>query len=146
MSDPRFRFVKGDIADRDAVYKIFEQELPDVVVNFAAESHVDRSIENSDCSCVLTSSEQECSSTPAGRSGVKRYHQVSTDEVYGSRQLTRPRPVFTEETPLHTSSPYSASKVGTDLLVLSYHRTFRLPGVIDFSVLSLTGRIIFLEN
>ena len=126
-----FRFVKGDIADRDLVYSLFEEERPDVVVNFAAESHVDRSIEDPEIflrtniigTSVLMDASRRC--------GVKRFHQVSTDEVYGDLPLDRPDLFFTEDTPLHTSSPYSSSKAGADLLVLAYHRTYGLPVTIS---------------
>ena len=97
MDNPNFRFVKADICDREAVYKLFEEEHPDMVVNFAAESHVDR----------------------------------STDEVYGDLPLDRPDLFFTEETPIHTSSPYSSSKAAADLLVQAYHRTYGLPVTIS---------------
>ena len=104
MDNPNFRFVKADICDREAVNKLFEEEHPDIVVNFAAESHVDRSIED-----------------PG----------ISTDEVYGDLPLDRPDLFFTEETPIHTSSPYSSSKAAADLLVLAYHRTYGLPVTIS---------------
>ena len=105
MDNPNFRFDKADICDRAAVNKLLEEEKPDIVVNFAAESHVDRSI--------------------------KRYHQVSTDEVYGDLPLDRPDLFFTEKTPIHTSSPYSSSKAGADLLVMAYNRTYGLPVTIS---------------
>mgnify|MGYP001252263456 CR=1 FL=1 len=131
MSDPRFRFVKGDIADRDAVDELFGQEMPDVVVNFAAESHVDRSIENPGLFLRTNVIGTGVLLDVSRKHGVKRYHQVSTDEVYGDLPLDRPDLFFTEETPLHTSSPYSASKAAADLLVLSYHRTYGLPVTIS---------------
>jgi len=121
-----YKFVKGDIADRDFIFKLFREEKFDIVVNFAAESHVDRSITNPGIfvqtnvmgTTVLLDASKEF--------GVKRYHQVSTDEVYGDLPLDRPDLFFTEETPLHTSSPYSSSKASADLFVLAYHRTFGL--------------------
>ena len=141
MEHPGFRFVKCDICDREAVYRIFEEEHPDVVVNFAAESHVDRSIENPQLFLMtnilgtqnlldaarrawVTGKDEQ--GYPTWRKGV-RYHQVSTDEVYGDLPLNRPDLFFTEETPLHTSSPYSSSKASADLLVLAYYRTYGLP-------------------
>ena len=131
MSNPKFRFVKADICDRDAVYALFEEEQPDVVVNFAAESHVDRSIENPEV-FLRTNIEGTAVLMDACRKyGIQRYHQVSTDEVYGDLPLDRPDLFFTEETPIHTSSPYSSSKAGADLLVLAYHRTYGLPVTIS---------------
>lgn len=131
MSNPNFKFIKADICDRKAVYKIFEEEKPDIIVNFAAESHVDRSIENPEVflqtNVVGTSTLMDA----CRKYGIKRYHQVSTDEVYGDLPLDRPDLLFTENTPLHTSSPYSASKAAADLLVLSYHRTYDMPVTIS---------------
>ena len=127
MDHPRFRFVRGDICDRAAVSALFEEERPDFVVNFAAESHVDRSIEDPEV-FLRTNILGTASLMDACRKyGVERFHQVSTDEVYGDLPLDRPDLLFTEETPLHTSSPYSSSKAAADLLVLSYHRTYGLP-------------------
>ena len=131
MENPNFRFVKADICDRKAVYSLFEEEHPDVVVNFAAESHVDRSIENPEV-FLRTNIEGTAVLMDACRKyGIQRYHQVSTDEVYGDLPLDRPDLFFTEETPIHTSSPYSSSKAGADLLVLAYHRTYGLPVTIS---------------
>ena len=131
MDNPNFRFVKESITDREAVYKLFEEEHPDIVVNFAAESHVDRSIENPqvflDTNIIGTSVLMDA----CRQYGINRYHQVSTDEVYGDLPLDRPDLFFTEETPIHTSSPYSSSKAGADLLVLAYHRTYGLPVTIS---------------
>lgn len=127
MDDPRFRFVRADIADAEAVDRLFEEEKPDIVVNFAAESHVDRSITDP-CIFVRTNvMGTQVLMESCRKYGVRRFHQVSTDEVYGDLPLDRPDLFFTEETPLHTSSPYSASKAGADLLVLAYARTFGLP-------------------
>ena len=127
MDHPRFRFVRGDICDRAAVNALFEEERPDFVVNFAAESHVDRSIEDPEV-FLRTNILGTASLMDACRKyGVERFHQVSTDEVYGDLPLDRPDLLFTEETPLHTSSPYSSSKAAADLLALSYHRTYGLP-------------------
>lgn len=124
---PNYKFVKGDIADRKFVFELFEREKFDAVVNFAAESHVDRSIENPEI-FVITNVLGTTTLLDASKEfGVKRYHQVSTDEVYGDLPLDRPDLFFTETTPLHTSSPYSSSKASADLFVLAYHRTFGLP-------------------
>ena len=131
MDKPNFTFVKADIADRDAVYGIFEKEKPDIVVNFAAESHVDRSIENPSIFLQTNVMGTQVLLDASRKYGVSRYHQVSTDEVYGDLPLDRPDLFFTEETPIHTSSPYSASKAGADLLVQAYHRTFGLPATIS---------------
>ena len=127
MKNKNFRFYKTDICDREAVYNIFETENPDIVVNFAAESHVDRSIENPDVFLRTNILGTGVMMDACRKFGIKRYHQVSTDEVYGDLPLDRPDLLFTEDTPLHTSSPYSSSKAGADLLVLAYHRTYGLP-------------------
>lgn len=131
MQHSNFKFVKGDIADRDFVYKIFETEKPDIVVNFAAESHVDRSILEPELFLKTNIIGTGVLMDACRKYGIKRYHQVSTDEVYGDLPLDRPDLFFTEETPLHTSSPYSASKASADLLVLAYHRTYGLPVTIS---------------
>ena len=127
MKNEHFKFVKGDIADREFVDKLFEDEKFDIVVNFAAESHVDRSIENPEVFLRTNIMGTAALMDAARKTGVKRYHQVSTDEVYGDLPLDRPDLFFTEQTPIHTSSPYSASKASADLLVQAYHRTFGLP-------------------
>ena len=131
MDNPNFRFVKESITDREAVYKLFEEEHPDMVVNFAAESHVDRSIENPEVFLDTNIKGTAVLMDACRKYGIKRYHQVSTDEVYGDLPLDRPDLFFTEETPIHTSSPYSSSKAGADLLVLAYHRTYGLPVTIS---------------
>ena len=131
MSNPSFRFVKGEIADREVVYRLFEEEHPDIVVNFAAESHVDRSIENPEIFLRTNIIGTSVLMDACRKYGIKRYHQVSTDEVYGDLLLDRPDMFFTEETPIHTSSPYSASKAGADLLVLAFYRTYGLPVTIS---------------
>lgn len=127
MQNPRFRFVKADIADRAAMYALFESEKPDIVVNFAAESHVDRSIENPAVFLQTNVMGTQVLLDACRKYGVQRYHQVSTDEVYGDLPLDRPDLFFTEQTPLHTSSPYSASKASADLLCNAYSRTYGLP-------------------
>ena len=127
MENPGFTFVKGDIADREAVYALFEKERPDIVVNFAAESHVDRSVVDPGIFLQTNILGTGVLMDACRKDGIRRYHQVSTDEVYGDLPLDRPDLFFTEETPIHTSSPYSASKASADLLVQAYHRTFGLP-------------------
>ena len=127
LANKNFRFEKMDICDREAVFKIFEEEKPDIVVNFAAESHVDRSIENPAVFLQTNILGTQVLMDASRKFNVKRYHQVSTDEVYGDLPLDRPDLFFTEETPLKTSSPYSSSKAGADLLVGAYYRTFGLP-------------------
>ena len=131
MDKENFRFVKGDITDREAVDKLFAEEHPDIVVNFAAESHVDRSIENPQIFLNTNIIGTSVLMDACRKYGIRRYHQVSTDEVYGDLPLDRPDLFFTEETPIHTSSPYSSSKAGADLLVLAYHRTYGLPVTIS---------------
>ena len=131
INNPSFRFVKGDIADREAVYRLFEEEHPDIVVNFAAESHVDRSIEEPEVFLRTNIIGTSVLMDACRKYDVKRYHQVSTDEVYGDLPLDRPDMFFTEETPVHASSPYSASKAGADLLVLAYYRTYGFPVTIS---------------
>lgn len=127
LENPNFKFKKIDIVDRKAIYQLFEDEKPDIVVNFAAESHVDRSIEDPELFLKTNIIGTSVLMDACRKYGIKRYHQVSTDEVYGDLPLDRPDLFFTEETPLHTSSPYSSSKAAADLLVLSYYRTFGLP-------------------
>ena len=127
LANPNFRFCKANICDREAVDRIFEEEHPDAVVNFAAESHVDRSIENPEVFLQTNILGTQVMMDACRKHGNVRYHQVSTDEVYGDLPLDRPDLFFTEDTPIHTSSPYSASKAGADLLVQAYHRTFGLP-------------------
>ena len=127
MEDAKFTFIKADIADRAAIYGIFEREKPDVVVNFAAESHVDRSIENPSVFLETNVMGTQVLLDASRKYEVKRYHQVSTDEVYGDLPLDRPDLFFTEQTPLHTSSPYSASKASADLLCNAYQRTYGMP-------------------
>ncbi|MGM9586972.1 MAG: dTDP-glucose 4,6-dehydratase [Candidatus Limivicinus sp.] len=131
MNDPKFKFVRIDIADRKAVYDLFEAEKPDVVVNFAAESHVDRSIENPAVFLETNVMGTQVLLDACRIFGVSRYHQVSTDEVYGDLPLDRPDLFFTEQTPIHTSSPYSASKASADLLCNAYFRTYGLPVTIS---------------
>ena len=131
LEEPNFRFIKLDICDREGVFRLFEEERPDIVVNFAAESHVDRSIEDPGIFLQTNILGTATLMDACRKFGVRRYHQVSTDEVYGDLPLDRPDLFFTETTPLHTSSPYSASKASADLLVLAYHRTYSLPVTIS---------------
>mgnify|MGYP000560799885 CR=1 FL=1 len=131
MDNKNFRFVKENITNREGVYRLFEEEKPDIVVNFAAESHVDRSIENPEVFLDTNIKGTAVLMDACRKYGITRYHQVSTDEVYGDLPLDRPDLFFTEETPIHTSSPYSSSKAAADLLVLAYHRTYDLPVTIS---------------
>jgi len=131
LKHPNFKFYKTDIADRNAVFSLFEEEKPDVVVNFAAESHVDKSIENPGVFLDTNIMGTAVLMDACRHFGIGRFHQVSTDEVYGDLPLDRPDLFFTESTPLNASSPYSASKAAADLLVLAYHRTYKLPVTIS---------------
>ena len=126
-----FRFIKMDITDREKVFNLFENEKFDAVINFAAESHVDNSIKNPEIFLKTNILGTQVLMDASLKYGVKRYHQVSTDEVYGDLPLDRPDLLFTEENPIHTSSPYSASKASADLLVMAYIRTFGLPATIS---------------
>lgn len=127
MDNPNFEFVRADICDRAAVDKLFARVKPEIVVNFAAESHVDRSIENPELFLQTNIIGTSVLMDACRNHGVKRFHQVSTDEVYGDLPLDRPDLLFTETTPIHTSSPYSSSKASADLLALAYYRTYGLP-------------------
>lgn len=131
LEERNFRFVRLDICDREGVFRLFEEERPDIVVNFAAESHVDRSILDPGIFLQTNILGTATLMDACRKFGIRRFHQVSTDEVYGDLPLARPDLFFTEETPLHTSSPYSASKASADLLVLAYHRTYSLPVTIS---------------
>lgn len=131
LKNPDYKFYKTDIRNREEIYKIFETEKPDVVVNFAAESHVDRSILDPEAFLTTNILGTAVLMDACRKYGVERYHQVSTDEVYGDLPLDRPDLFFHEDTPLHTSSPYSTSKASADLLVLAYYRTYGLPVTIS---------------
>jgi dTDP-glucose 4,6-dehydratase len=131
MDNPNFTFIKGDIADRETVYTVFEDYKPDWVVNLAAESHVDRSITDPGVFLRTNIIGTGVLIDACRIYGTTRFHQVSTDEVYGDLPLDCPDLLFTEETPLHTSSPYSAAKASADLLVQAYHRTYKLPVTIS---------------
>ena len=131
LTNPQFEFIKGDIADRETVFNIFELHQPDIVVNFAAESHVDRSIVDPGIFLRTNIMGTGVLMDACRKYNTKRFHQVSTDEVYGDLPLDRPDLFFTEETPIHTSSPYSASKASADLLAQAYHRTYKLPVTIS---------------
>jgi len=129
--EANFKFVHGDITDREFIDKLFADEKFDVVINFAAESHVDNSIKNPGVFLMTNIIGTQVLMDASLKYQVKRYHQVSTDEVYGDLPLDRPDLLFTEDTPIHTSSPYSSSKASADLLVGAYHRTFGLPATIS---------------
>ena len=131
MQKSNFKFVKADIADRATVDDLFATEKPDIVINLAAESHVDRSLVNPELFLQTNIIGTSVLLDACRKYGIKRYHQVSTDEVYGDLPLDRPDLFFTEETLLHTSSPYSASKASADLLALAYFRTFGVPVTIS---------------
>ncbi len=131
MDNAQFKFIRADIADRETVYRIFAEEKPAVLVNFAAESHVDRSIEQPEIFLRTNIIGTSVLLDACRKYGIQRYHQVSTDEVYGDLPLDRPDLFFTETTNLHTSSPYSASKASADLLVQAYHRTYGVPVTIS---------------
>ena len=131
MDASNFRFVKEDICNREAIYDLFAQEHPDMVVNFAAESHVDRSIENPEIFLQTNIIGTSVLMDACRKYGITRYHQVSTDEVYGDLPIDRPDLFFTEETPIRTSSPYSSSKAAADLLAMAYRRTYELPVTIS---------------
>ncbi len=126
-----YKFYKSDITDRKAIFEIFEKEKPDYCINFAAESHVDRSVENPEIFLRTNILGTQVLMDACRKYGIKRYHQVSTDEVYGDLPLDRPDLQFDETYPVKTSSPYSASKASADLLVMAYHRTFKLPCTIS---------------
>lgn len=131
LDKDNFTFYKADISDREAIDEIFQKEQPDIIVNFAAESHVDRSILDPEVFLRTNIIGTSVMLDACRKYGIKRYHQVSTDEVYGDLPLDRPDLFFTEETPIHTSSPYSASKASADLLVQAYARTYKLPCTIS---------------
>ena len=130
-SRKNFKFVHGDITDRELINKLFEEEKFDYVINFAAESHVDNSIKNPTIFLTTNILGTQTLMDACRKYGIKRYHQVSTDEVYGDLPLDRPDLTFDENNPIKTSSPYSASKASADLLVLAYARTFGLPVTIS---------------
>ncbi len=131
MENPRFTFYKEDIRSREGIFSIFEKERPDVVVNFAAESHVDRSIENPGIFLETNILGTQVMLDACRKYGVQRFHQVGTDEVYGDLPLDRPDLFFREDTPIHTSSPYSTSKASADLLTMAYYRTYGLPATVS---------------
>ena len=126
-----FHFVNADIADEIAIDNIFDKYRPDIVVNFAAESHVDRSIEDPGIFIRTNVLGTQNLMDACRKYNVSRFHQISTDEVYGDLPLDRPDLLFTEDSPLKTSSPYSSSKASADLLVMSYFRTYNLPVTIS---------------
>ena len=130
-NDGRFTFEQVDICDREAVYSLFETYSIDCVVNFAAESHVDRSIENPEIFLKTNIIGTEVLLDAVNKYGIKRFHQISTDEVYGDLPLDRPDLKFEEDWGIKTSSPYSASKASADLLCLAYFRTYGTPVTIS---------------
>ena len=131
LDAPGFRFVKADVCDREAMLALFEAEKPDAVVNFAAETHVDRSIEDPGVFLRTNILGTQVLMDACRACGTARFHQVSTDEVYGDLPLDRPDLLFTEDMPIRASSPYAASKASADLLVQAYHRTYGLPATIS---------------
>lgn len=131
LENPNFRFAKINICDKPAIKALFEEEHPDIVVNFAAESHVDRSITGPEIFVKTNVEGTQTLMEVCRELNIPRYHQVSTDEVYGDLPLDKPDLFFTEKTPLHASSPYSASKAGADMLVMAYCRTFNFPATIS---------------
>ena len=122
-----YRFIHGDIADQEFIFKLFENEKFDIVINFAAESHVDNSILNPQIFTITNILGTQVLLDACRKYNIKRFHQVSTDEVYGELPLDDNSILFTEKTPLNPSSPYSASKASADMLVKSYYRTYSLP-------------------
>ena len=131
LDAPGFRFVKADVCDREAMLALFEAEKPDAVVNFAAETHVDRSIEDPGVFLRTNILGTQVLMDACRACGTARFHQVTTDEVYGDLPLDRPDLLFTEDMPIRASSPYAASKASADLLVQAYHRTYGLPATIS---------------
>lgn len=126
-SDNRFYFERADICDRDAIYKTVKQYAPDCIINFAAESHVDRSIENPELFLKTNIFGTSVLLDAVNNFGIKRFHQISTDEVYGDLPIDRPELKFDESSPIKPSSPYSSSKAAADMLCLAYYRTFGTP-------------------
>ena len=131
LDNKNFKFIKGDIADKEHVFEIFKEEKPDIVVNFAAETHVDRSIKDPGIFVRTNVGGTQVLLDAATEFGVKRFHQIGTDEVYGDLPIDRPDLFFREDMPLKASSPYSASKASADLLTMAYHRTYGLPVTIS---------------
>ncbi len=127
IKNNKFKFIQGDITDREFVFKTFEEERFQIVINFAAESHVDKSIEDATVFLKTNIMGTQILMDACKKYHVPRYHQVSTDEVYGDLPIDRPDLLFTEGSPIQPSSPYAASKAAADLLVQSYYRTYALP-------------------
>ena len=125
--DNRFYFERADICDRDAIYKTVKQYAPDCIINFAAESHVDRSIENPELFLKTNIFGTSVLLDAVNNFGIKRFHQISTDEVYGDLPIDRPELKFDESSPIKPSSPYSSSKAAADMLCLAYYRTYKTP-------------------
>ncbi len=131
QSESRFSFEKTDICDREEIFRVIEKYNPDCIVNFAAESHVDRSVENPEVFLKTNIFGTSVLLDAVNRFGIKRFHQVSTDEVYGDLPLDRPDLKFDERSPIKPSSPYSASKAAADMLCMSYYRTYGTPVTIS---------------
>ena len=131
MDNPNFRFSKINITDREAIYKLFEEEHPDIIVNFAAESHVDRSIENPEIFLDTNIKGTAVLMDACRKYGIKRYHQVSTDEAHGDLPLDRPTSFYRRKPPSIQAARTAPPKAGADLLVLAYHRTYGLPVTIS---------------
>lgn len=146
MKNTNFRFYKADICDRSTLFDIFEKERPNIAVNFAAESHVDRSIDNPEIFLRTNILGTQVIADACLKYSTERFHQISTDEVYGDTPLES-RESFSESAPLRASSPYSASKAAADLLALSYFRTYSLPVTIsrcsnNYGAFQLTEKLI----
>ena len=131
LDKTNFEFVKGDITNKEEVEKLFQENNFDWVINFAAESHVDNSIKNPSVFLKTNIIGTQILMDASRKYGIKRYHQISTDEVYGDLPLDKKELKFKETTPIKTSSPYSASKASADLLVLAYIRTYGFPATIS---------------
>ncbi len=131
LKNARFQFKKANISDHETINRVFYDEQPDIVVNFAAESHVDRSIREPGIFVQTNIKGTQMLLDACVKYSVERYHQVSTDEVYGELPLDQPELLFTEDSPLKASSPYSATKASADILVLAYCRTYGLPATIS---------------
>lgn len=131
INNKNFKFIKEDITNKDKIDEIFKEEQFDWVINFAAESHVDNSIKNPNIFLMTNIIGTQILMDASLKYKVKRYHQISTDEVYGDLPLDKPELKFSEKTPINPSSPYSASKASADLLVQAYIRTYNLPATIS---------------
>ena len=131
QNNNNYTFIKGDICNKEFIENLFEKENFDIVVNFAAESHVDRSISNPDIFINTNVLGTQILLDACKKYSASRFHQVSTDEVYGDLPLDRPDLLFNENNNINPSSPYSASKASADLIVKAYYKTFNLPVTIS---------------